>query len=226
MSRRMHATHFSPAKIVVLVSTVSKVLRGYECSCPVGVDGTNCQFFRRPCQADTCWNNGSQSRFIFVRSNQSGILSVGTCHELSTSAFVCFCTPGWENTHCDLMINYCAHVTCLNRGVCRPLLLNYMCECLGESYSGRHCEITSRKTAIFKTVSKSCAAVAIVALGIVGMFVLSMDVLKYGFRIDPVRAELEQVSIKVKPKKPVVAIRYVYVNGPSPLSKQVESSSV
>ena len=112
------------------------------------------------------------------------------------------------------MINYCANITCLNQGVCRPSLLNYKCECLGESYSGRHCEITARKTAIFKTVSRSCAAVAIVAIGMVGLFVVAMDVLKYGFRIDPVGEESKHAVIKVQPKKPAVAIRFVYVNAP------------
>ena len=111
-----------------------------------------------------------------------------------------------------MMINYCANVTCLNQGVCRPSLLNYTCECLGESYSGRHCEILARKTAIFKTVSRSCAAVAIVAIGLVGLFVVAMDVLKYGFRIDPVGEESKHATPGEQPKKAVVAIRFVYVN--------------
>ena len=112
------------------------------------------------------------------------------------------------------MINYCANITCLNQGVCRPSLLKYTCECLGESYSGRHCEITARKTAIFKTVSRSCAVVAIVAIASVGLFVLAMDVLKYGFRIDPVGEQTKHAAIQVQPKKPPVAIRFVYVNAP------------
>ena len=119
------------------------------------------------------------------------------------------------------MINYCASVTCLNQGVCRPSLLNYTCECLGDSYSGRHCEITASKTAIFKAVSRSCAAVAIVAIAIVALFVITMDVLKYGFRIDPVREEAKHAEIKVTPKAPGVAIRFVYVNAPDTTAVQL-----
>ena len=49
----------------------------------------------------------------------------------------------------------------------------------------------------------------------VGLFVLAMDVLKYGFRIDPVGEESKHaITIKIQPKKPVVAIRFVYVNAP------------
>ena len=137
---------------------------------------------------------------------------LGTCHELLPDAFNCSCMPGWEKPRCVTMTYYCANVTCLNRGVCRPSLLNYTCECLGESYSGRHCEITSRKTVIFKTVSKSCGAVAITALGIVGMFVIVMDVLKYGFGVDPVGERVQRTMTKKSQQKPMVATRYLYVN--------------
>ena len=116
------------------------------------------------------------------------------------------------------MINYCTNATCLNRGVCRPLLLNYTCECLGDSYSGRHCEIVARKTVVSQTVSKSFALVAIIALGTVAMFVFALDVLNYGFGIDPAGEELQRVSMRTRQKrskKSIVAIQFLYVNASS-----------
>jgi hypothetical protein len=61
--------------------------------------------------------------------------------ETSDMAFVCSCKFGWEDMHCQRMVDFCKNVTCENGGFCCPLFLNYTCECADESYSGRHCEI-------------------------------------------------------------------------------------
>ncbi len=67
------------------------------------------------------------------------------------------CAPGWYDTHCATKIDYCQNVSCLNNGVCLPLLLGYLCECLGGSYSGQYCQITARRIIILQIVSKSFA---------------------------------------------------------------------
>ena len=33
-------------------------LLGYDCLCPTGFSGTDCEYDYRACQPDTCWNNG------------------------------------------------------------------------------------------------------------------------------------------------------------------------
>jgi hypothetical protein len=43
-------------------------LLGYICSCPSGYSGTECQFDNRPCQPNTCWNNGM---YIFSLLNKT-----------------------------------------------------------------------------------------------------------------------------------------------------------
>lgn len=88
------------------------------------------------------------------------------------------------------MINYCEKEKCLNDGVCRPLLQEFACDCLGDSYSGRHCEITGHKTASLQRVSKSFAYVSVLAISTLALFIVTLDVLKYAFHIDPVRNEL------------------------------------
>lgn len=111
------------------------------------------------------------------------------------------------------------NVTCFNNGVCRPLFLNYTCECLSDSYSGRHCEITASKIVVYQTVSKSFAYIAIIALIIVAIFIIIMDLLKYCFDIDPVRKELKQIQRKKQVKRtkhPPVTIRFKYVDAPVP----------
>ena len=147
-------------------------------------------------------------------------LIVGTCNETSNTTFLCQCAAGWTDSHCETKINYCENVTCLNNGVCKPLLLNYTCLCLGTSYSGRHCEITANGMIIRKTVCRSISYVAIIVMLSFVIFIVTMDVSKYCFHIDPVGTP-DQKPPKPKRKKdkrknkPVIAISYIYVNTPS-----------
>ena len=106
--------------------------------------------------------------------------------ETSNTTFICQCAPGWQDVHCQTKINYCNEGTCLNNGVCQSILLNYTCHCLTESYSGRHCEQTANRIVILQRVSKSFAYIAIISMTGVALFVITMDVLKYFFYIDPV----------------------------------------
>ena len=147
-------------------------------------------------------------------------LFLGICTETSNTTFVCTCTSGWQDDHCQTQINYCKNITCFKKGVCRPSLLNYTCLCLGDSYSGRHCEITANKIVVRQTISKSFAYIAIIAIISVAIVIVTMDVLKYCFGIDPVgptRAELQAAKrkkYKKKRKKPPKIVRYIYVHAP------------
>jgi hypothetical protein len=156
-------------------------------------------------------------------------LSLGVCNETSNATFICLCESGWEGIQCKTLINYCQTATCMNNGVCRPSFMNYTCECLGDSYSGLHCEIVSTKTATYKTVSKSLAYVAIIAMTAVAMFIIAMDVLKYCFGIDVTYTELQQIrrKFKIKPEKykPVI-IRFTYVDAPAPASPSNNQNSI
>jgi hypothetical protein len=94
-------------------------------------------------------------------------------------------------------------------------LLNYTCECLIGSYSGRHCEKSSNEIVVHQAVSKLIGYIAILVIISAAMFIVIMDVLKYFFGIDSVGKELEQINEKNKlkqKKKPPVIIRYIYVN--------------
>ncbi len=118
------------------------------------------------------------------------------------------------------MINCCDfdNVTCENRSVCLPSLLNYTCECRGSNfYSSRHCEIVAKKILIYKFVSKSFAYIVIIAMTVVVMFVVIMDILKYCFGIDPVDEERERIrrAKQAKKRKRPVIQRFIYVNAPS-----------
>lgn len=140
---------------------------------------------------------------------------LGIYSKTLNSTFNCTCKPGWEGINCERKINYCHNITCQNKGVCRPLFLGYVCECLSGSYSGPFCEITAARIIIYQIVSKSFAYIAILALITVAIFIIIMDILKYCFGIDPTREELERIRRKkqVKNRKPVIE-RFIYVNAP------------
>ena len=123
---------------------------GYICFCQSGFQGTQCQDDYRPCQPNTCWNNGKKSHNLHPSPDNSS--SIGYCNETSNMTFVCSCTLDWDGIHCEKKVDYCQHIHCLNFGVCRSLLQNYTCECLSESYSGRHCEITAQKITIRQVI--------------------------------------------------------------------------
>lgn len=146
----------------------------YNCTCPPDFDGRHCEHNHQACKEHTCLNNG-------------------TCNRISQRNFNCTCTDGWEGKHCERKINLCVSSPCQNRGVCFPSLLNYTCECLQGSYSGRHCEITATRIRVLQIVSKSVSFIAIIAMVTVAMFVLIMDILKYCFGIDPVEGERERI---------------------------------
>ena len=138
-------------------------------------------------------------------------LFVGSCHEISSTTFRCSCKPGWQGARCETQVDYCADVTCLNNGVCRGSLLNYTCQCLGEAFSGRHCEIKASATVVRQAVSRSLAFVAIIVLSITLCFIVVLDVLKYCFGIDPVAQGTPRLA-KKRHRKPPVGVRFIYVN--------------
>lgn len=131
---------------------------------------------------------------------------------------ICQCgnTSGWTGSCCETKINMCKHDKCKNNGVCRPLLLNYTCECLGDSFSGRHCEKVSTKIKILRTVSTSFSYIAIAAMASTVMLIIIMDILKYCFGIDPVHNERERLRRmrRMKKCKPIVQ-RFTYIDAPT-----------
>ena len=160
------------------------------------------------------------SSYIKNKSLGTHMYFIGTCNETSKTTFKCLCNEGWIGDHCETMINYCENVICLNNGVCRPSFMNYTCECLDESYSGRHCENVATSRVILKTVTKSLGYIAMIVLGVVVGFFVIMDVLKYGFGIDPVKEEREKIRRakaieRMKKRRRVLVQKFTYVNEPS-----------
>ena len=133
----------------------------------------------------------------------------GTCTEINTTetTFTCQCMYGYEGTYCELETDMCTNITCENNGLCISSYLSWKCQCLDSiDYSGSYCQDKSSSLSTKETISRSFAIVVIVALCCVVGFVIIMDILKYGFKIDPVdrerhRLQLEEEKKKFKKKK-------------------------
>ncbi|CAF1119416.1 unnamed protein product [Adineta ricciae] len=171
------------------------VLSGYTCNCLLGFNGTDCQYDYRPCQPDTCWNNGM-------------------CNQTSNTSFICICVNDWQGEHCQTKINHCENITCYNNGVCKTLSQNYTCQCIGDSYSGRHCERTLSKRALQQSISRSFAYVAIMAIAIVALFIIIMDVSTYVFGIDPVKSVRRELRRRPKYKTKKKEKRFITIQRP------------
>ena len=137
---------------------------------------------------------------------------IGTCNASPQGVFTCACARGWKGSYCETKMDNCGNVTCLNNGVCQSSFLSYSCQCLGESYSGRHCEIKSSSIVLLQTVSRVFGYIGILALVTVAAWVLFLDVLKYGFGVDPAREDSDKRQRKKQVKKDHTAIRFIYVN--------------
>ncbi|CAF1126051.1 unnamed protein product [Adineta steineri] len=143
---------------------------GYTCFCQSGFSGTNCETNIQPCHLDTCLHDGN-------------------CTNVNNTHFFCNCTDGRTGINCESLVNYCHNVTCLNKGICQPLLLDYECRCISSIFWGRHCQNVAQSLIVRQFVSKTFGYIAIIAILVVAGFVIIMDILKYGFGIDPVRKE-------------------------------------
>lgn len=161
------------------------------------------------------------TNFLLSVQTKPSMFFVGQCNETENRTFVCICKPGWHGTYCQKMINHCEKTRCMNNGVCRPLLGGYKCECL-YGYSDNHCNTTATKIVVYKIVSKSLAYIAVIAMISAAMFIIIMDILKYGFGIDVTHAELEKIRRKKQAKiRRRIIQRFVYVNPlPQPSSEQ------
>lgn len=152
------------------------------------------------------------------------VLFSGTCNETSAKEFYCNCTLGWEGHHCERKTNYCHNNLCRNRGVCEPLFRNYTCRCLGDGFSGVHCEVIATKIVVYGIAAKSFAYLSILVITAFAMFIVTMDILKYCLGIDPPCEERKRIQGKKRVKKhqPVIQ-RFIYVHKPAIVSTTNET---
>lgn len=134
---------------------------------------------------------------------------------VNTLTYRCECNSGYTGTNCELKINLCRNVTCANNGICKMIDMNWKCFCLSDTlYYGEYCQHRTNALKVKIALTKSFASVAISAITITCSFVILMDVLKYVFKIDPVKTERHRRKRKRRrnhPNAPPQIVRYQYI---------------
>uniref|UniRef100_A0A8C8YJ51 Delta-like protein n=1 Tax=Prolemur simus TaxID=1328070 RepID=A0A8C8YJ51_PROSS len=130
----------------------------YQCSCPEGYSGPNCEIAEHACLSDPCHNRGSckETSLGFECECSPGwtgpTCSIniddcspnncshgGTCQDL-VNGFKCVCPPQWTGKTCQLDANECEAKPCVNAKSCKNLIASYYCDCL-PGWMGQNCDI-------------------------------------------------------------------------------------
>ena len=86
--------------------------------------------------------------------------------------------------HCEYNIDDCPLDACKNGGQCEDLINSFKCICLS-FFSGEYCEIKNEELVLKENVSRSFSVIAILTLILTFSFFITMDVVRFVFRIEP-----------------------------------------
>uniref|UniRef100_A0A8C6M1M7 Delta-like protein n=1 Tax=Nothobranchius furzeri TaxID=105023 RepID=A0A8C6M1M7_NOTFU len=130
----------------------------YNCACPDGYSGKNCEIAEHACLSNPCANGGTchevPSGFeCHCPAGWSGPTCAkdtdecasspcaqgGTCMDME-NGFECICPPQWTGKTCQIDVNECAGKPCLNAYSCKNLIGGYHCACF-RGWVGQNCDI-------------------------------------------------------------------------------------
>ncbi|XP_059220638.1 serine-rich adhesin for platelets [Stomoxys calcitrans] len=129
----------------------------YQCLCPYGYTGKNCQYELDPCNPAECMNGGScvgnSTHFrCECTPGFTGPLCQHVLNECESSpcihgicvdqedGFRCFCQPGFAGELCNFEYNECESNPCQNGGECIDHIGSFECRC-SKGYTGTRCHI-------------------------------------------------------------------------------------
>ncbi|KAK7103541.1 hypothetical protein V1264_018417 [Littorina saxatilis] len=130
----------------------------YECDCPKGFTGRNCEIAEHACTRNPCGHGGTCVDIIngFACNCPTGwtgptcltnidecqsnpCLHGGTCEDRD-NGYECVCPPEWQGPHCQLDADECKGSPCANAYSCRNRIGGYVCDCQ-PGWTGVKCDI-------------------------------------------------------------------------------------
>ncbi|XP_068096159.1 protein crumbs homolog 1 isoform X2 [Hyperolius riggenbachi] len=130
----------------------------YECRCPAGFKGRNCEFPMKRCHRNLCRHGGQcyvtdrgstcfcvmGYRGTFCETPEDECLwnpcqNGAVCRERGNGQ-ACYCVPGFQGALCDIEVDECVSNPCQNAGTCLNQVGRYTCICPPE-HTGENCEV-------------------------------------------------------------------------------------
>ncbi|KAG8556043.1 hypothetical protein GDO81_017908 [Engystomops pustulosus] len=130
----------------------------FECRCPAGYKGRNCEIPMKRCFRNQCRHGGQcyvtdRGSTCFCAVGYKGTFcetpedeclwnpcqNGAVCRERGNGQ-ACYCVPGFQGALCDIEVNECISQPCQNGGTCLNRIGTYDCVCPLQ-YTGRDCEL-------------------------------------------------------------------------------------
>ncbi|TSV02075.1 Protein jagged-1 [Bagarius yarrelli] len=120
----------------------------YQCVCPNGYSGKNCEIVEHACMSNPCANGGTCHEILSgfecqCPSGWSGTTcakDVHRCYGQCQNGGTCTCQPGFVGKHCEVQQSVCMSSPCQNGGHCHATHTTYECQCVN-GYTGTNCEV-------------------------------------------------------------------------------------